>query len=133
MGFLLGGCGNKEQKQQREEPQTSGEIFTLTGEFQGLADSHSAEVIVDGEAQSYQFFDEDVAAVLEGLDAGTTIQFDVENNAENQLQMIVKLYEAPAEGEGASIINRDIEEDGDLTTEVAVLFLCGEKGCINLF
>ena len=98
MGFLLGGCGNKEQKQQREEPQTSGEIFTLTGEFQGLADSHSAEVIVDGEAQSYQFFDEDVAAVLEGLDDGTTIQFDVENNAENQLQMIVKLYEAPAEG-----------------------------------
>ena len=98
MGFLLGGCGNKEQKQQREEPQTSGEIFTFTGEFQGLADSHSAEVIVDGEAQSYQFFDEDVAAVLEGLDAGTTIQFDVENNAENQLQMIVKLYEAPAEG-----------------------------------
>lgn len=98
MGFLLGGCGNKEQEQPQEEQQTSGECFTLTGEFQGLADSHSAEVIVDGEAQSYQFFDEDVATVLEGLDAGTTIQFDVENDAENQLQTIVKLYEAPAEG-----------------------------------
>ena len=98
MGFLLGGCGDKGQEQQQEEPQTSGEILTLTGEFQGLADSHSAEVIVDGEAQSYQFFDEDVAAVLEGLDAGPTIQFDVENDAENQLQTIVKLYEAPAEG-----------------------------------
>ena len=66
----------------------------MTGEFQGLADSHSAEVIVDGEAQSYQFFDEDVAAVLEGLDAGTTIQFDVENNAENQPLLFLLLVAA---------------------------------------
>ena len=65
MGLVLGGCSNNNQEQeqqQQEEQQTSGEISTLTGEFQGLADSHSAEVIVDGEAQAYQFFDEDVAA-----------------------------------------------------------------------
>ena len=101
MGLVLGGCSNNNQEQeqqQQEEQQTSGEIATLTGEFQGLADSHSAEVIVDGEAQAYQFFDEDVAAALETMETGTTIQFDVETDAESDLQTIVKLYDAPAEG-----------------------------------
>lgn len=101
MGLVLGGCSNNNQEQeqqQQEEQQTPGEISTLTGEFQGLADSHSAEVIVDGEAQSYQFFDEDVAAALETMETGTIMQFDVETDAETGLQTIVKLYDAPAEG-----------------------------------
>lgn len=101
MGLVLGGCSNNNQEQeqqQQEEQQTAGEISTLTGEFQGLADSHSVEIIVDGEAQSYQFFDEDVAAALETMETGTIMQFDVETDAESNMQTIVKLYDAPAEG-----------------------------------
>ena len=101
MGLVLGGCSNNNQEQeeqQQEEQQTAGEISTLTGEFQGLADSHSVEIIVDGEAQSYQFFDEDIAAALETMETGTIMQFDVETDAESNMQTIVKLYDAPAEG-----------------------------------
>lgn len=105
MGLLLSGCGSdkqqqqqEEQQQQQEQQQAQGEISTLTGEFQGLADSHSVEVLVDGEAQSYQFFDEDVAAALETMETGTVIQFDVETDAAQELATIVKLYDAPAQG-----------------------------------
>ena len=101
MGLVLGGCSNNNQEQeqqQQEEQQTAGEISTLTGEFQGLADSHSVEIIVDGEAQSYQFFDEDIAAALETMETGIIMQFDVETDAESNMQTIVKLYDAPAEG-----------------------------------
>ena len=51
-GLMLSGCniaGDQQEEEQQVEqvttPQT--ETLTLTGEFQGLADGHSAEVIVD--------------------------------------------------------------------------------------
>ncbi len=66
--------------------------------FQGMADGHSAEILVDGEAQVYQFFDETIAASFETLEPDTEIQFDVELDAETEQQTVVKLYDAPAEG-----------------------------------
>ena len=105
-GLFLSGCtGNDnpeqqqeqtEQTEQTEQPQV--EVHTLTGEFQGMADGHSVEVLVDGEAQMYQFFDEVVASAFEVMESGTAIQFDVEVNAETNAHTIVKLYDAPAQG-----------------------------------
>ncbi len=101
-GLVLGGCAGsdtqqEEQSQQQEElPQA--EVLTLNGEFQGMADGHSAEVIVDGEPQMYQFFDEVVTSAFETMESGTQIQFDVEVDAETEMQTIVKLYDAPAQG-----------------------------------
>lgn len=100
-GLLLGGCfggGQQNQEQQEEQQEQQSEVATLTGEFQGLADGHSAEVIVDGEPQMYQFFEEEIAARLEPMETGTVIQFDVETDAETGLQTMVKLYDEPAEG-----------------------------------
>ncbi len=101
-GLVLGGCAGsdtqqEEQSQQQEElPQA--EVLTLNGEFQGMADGHSVEVIVDGEPQMYQFFDEVVTSAFETMESGTQIQFDVEVDAETEMQTIVKLYDAPAQG-----------------------------------
>lgn len=103
-GMFLGGCtGNdnptqeqQQQQEQTEQPQT--EVHTLTGEFQGLADGHSAEVLVNGEPQVYQFFDEVVTSAFEVMESGTTIQFDVEIDTATNAQTIVKLYDAPAQG-----------------------------------
>lgn len=105
VGLILSGCGNgkqeqeqQQEQQQEQEQQSSSQLSTLTGEFQGLADSHSVEIVVDGEPQVYQFFAEDVAAAFENMETGTALQFDVEADAENGTQTIVKLYETPAEG-----------------------------------
>ena len=99
-GLFLGGCtGNdnpEQQQEQTEQPQV--EVHTLTGEFQGMADGHSVEVLVDGEPQMYQFFDDVVASAFEVMESGTAIQFDVEVDAETNAQTIVKLYDAPAQG-----------------------------------
>ena len=102
-GLFLGGCtGNdnpeqqQEQTEQTEQPQV--EVHTLTGEFQGMADGHSVEVLVDGAPQMYQFFDDVVASAFEVMESGTAIQFDVEVDAETNAQTIVKLYDAPAQG-----------------------------------
>ena len=101
-GLFLGGCtgnDNPEQQQQQEQvEQPQVEVLTLTGEFQGMADGHSVEVLVDGEPQMYQFFDEVVASAFEVMESGTAIQFDVEVNAETNAQTIVRLYDAPAQG-----------------------------------
>lgn len=106
---LLIGCGPKEEpeeqppeeniEQQAESPdeETENEYATVTGEFQGLADGHSIEVLVDGEYEVYSFYDEDIAARLENMDPETKIQFDVELNG-SDVPLIVKLYDVPAEG-----------------------------------
>ena len=102
-GLMLGGCTSAENQQEEEPPveqvttpQT--ETLTLTGEFQGLADGHSVEVVVDGEPQVYQFFDEVVTSAFDEMASGTQIQFDVEVDTETGAQTIVKLYDAPAQG-----------------------------------
>lgn len=107
-GLFLGGCtgnDNPEQQQQQEQveqteqtEQPQVEVHTLTGEFQGMADGHSVEVLVDGEPQMYQFFDEVVASAFEVMESGTTIQFDVEADLTSDTVTIVKLYDAPAQG-----------------------------------
>ena len=103
-GLFLGGCtgsddNNPEQQQQQEQAeQPQAEVLTLTGEFQGLADGHSAEVLVNGEAQVYQFFDDVVTSAFEVMESGTTIQFDVETDTATDAKTIVKLYDAPAQG-----------------------------------
>ena len=103
VGLLMSGCFSDKETpsndaQQREEQQPQGEISTQVGVFQGMADGHSAEILVDGEAQVYQFFDETIAASFETREPDTEIQFDVELDAETEQQTVVKLYDAPAEG-----------------------------------
>lgn len=98
VGLLLGGCGGDNNEQQQEQPPAQAELSTLTGEYQGLADGHSAEIIVEEQAQVYQFFDEEVTTKLEPLESGTVIQFDVETNPETEAQTIVKVYDTPAQG-----------------------------------
>ncbi len=101
MGLVLGGCSNNNQEQeqqQQEEQQTSGEISTLTGEFQGLADSHSAEVIVDGEAQAYQFLTKTLPLPWKQWKPELPFNLMWKTDAESDLQTIIKLYDAPAEG-----------------------------------
>ena len=66
---------------------------TLNGEFNGLADGHSAEIAVDGEATVFQFYDETIAEQLEIMETGTVIQFDVETDNETGVMTIVKLHE----------------------------------------
>ena len=65
---------------------------TLNGVFNGLADGHSAEIAVDGEATVFQFYDEAIAEQLEIMETGTIIQFDVEPDDETGVMIIVKLY-----------------------------------------
>jgi ABC-type oligopeptide transport system substrate-binding subunit len=65
---------------------------TLNGVFNGLADGHSAEIAVDGEATVFQFYDEAIAEQLEIMETGTIIQFDVETDDETGVMTIVKLY-----------------------------------------
>ena len=69
VGLLMSGCFSdketpsndaQQREEQQEEQQPQGEISTQVGVFQGMADGHSAEILVDGEAQVYQFFDETI-------------------------------------------------------------------------
>ena len=117
--LLFAGCGSDEsvdqnqgQEQQQNEQQngdaqndasptgadvqnTQSEVKTVTlnGEFNGLADGHSAEIAVDGEATMFQFYDETIAEQLEIMEVGTAVQFDVETDDETGVMTIVKLYE----------------------------------------
>lgn len=119
--LLFTGCGsndaaeqNQEQQQQQDAQQpaegdgaqneanpagadvqsTQVEVVTLNGQFQGLADGHSAEITVEEESVVFQFYDEDIAAQLEIMETGTDIQFDVETDAETGVQTIVRLHDA---------------------------------------
>ena len=97
--LMLGGCSNDNGKQEeppKDTPQV--ELSTVIGEFQGLADGHSAEILIDGEAQVYQFFDEVVTSAFETMESGTQIQFYVEAYIAAVVQTIVKLYDSPAQG-----------------------------------
>lgn len=119
--LLFTGCGNKDDTQQdpQQMPQQQDvqqnakgensqtgtdpagatmqgaqkEIATLQGEFQGLADGHSAEIVVDNESIVFQFYDEAIAEQLEIMEAGTRIQFDAETDMETGVKTITKLYE----------------------------------------
>ena len=118
VALLFAGCGgnddvqqNPEQPQQEQQQNSdekdmkkdvnpanadvqsrSEEIVTLHGQFQGLADGHSAEVLVEDEAVVFQFFDEEIASLLEIMEVGTAIQFDVETDEKTGVKTIVKLY-----------------------------------------
>ena len=76
-----------------QSAQSEAKAVTLNGEFHGLADGHSAEIAVDGEATVFQFYDEAIAEQLEIMETGTMIQFDVETDDETGVMTIVKLYE----------------------------------------
>ena len=76
-----------------QNAQSEVKAVTLNGEFNGLADGHSAEIAVDGEATVFQFYDETIAEQLEIMETGTLIQFDVETDNETGVMTIVKLYE----------------------------------------
>ena len=118
---MVVGCGgngdsaqnqNQMQEQQRDEQQnydgenvtspTGADVqhvqsevptVTLNGEFHGLADGHSAEIAVDGEATVFQFYDETIAEQLEIMEIGTIIQFDVETDDETGVMTIIQLHE----------------------------------------
>lgn len=109
MGLLLAGCTEKteqpqqsepvqQEEQQTEEQRAQDEISTLVGEFIGLADSHSVEILIDGEACEFQVVNEDIRKSLEVFDSGIQIQFDVMTDAETGTQTIVKIYDTPAQG-----------------------------------
>lgn len=109
VGMMLTGCVEKAPQQQQTEPpqqveqqqkpaETQGEVSTLVGEFIGLADSHSVEILVDGEAREYQFTSEAIGESLEVFDKGMPIQFDVKTDAGQGMPTIVKIYDAPAQG-----------------------------------
>lgn len=98
VGAGLTGCGMIRRPQQEETPPVQTEISTLKGEYQGLADGHSVEIIVDGEAQVYQFYDEEIGSVLESMETGALVQFDVETDSETEVSTIVKVYDEPAQG-----------------------------------
>lgn len=68
-------------------------VLTLQGEFQGLADGHSAEIIVDEEPVVFQFYEENVAELLNIMETGTDIQFDITVDAQTGVRTIVKVYE----------------------------------------
>lgn len=68
-------------------------VLTLQGEFQGLADGHSAEIIVDEEPVVFQFYEENVAELLNIMETGTDIQFDITVEAQTGVRTIVKVYE----------------------------------------
>ena len=117
IAVMVVGCGSNEdsaQNQNQMQEQQQGEYdgqnsasptganvqnaqsevknVTLNGVFNGLADGHSAEIAVDGEATVFQFYDEAIAEQLEIMETGTIIQFDVETNDETGVMTIVKLY-----------------------------------------
>ena len=101
LGFGLTGCGGQETPTPEEPVQEQtepAEVSTLQGEFEGLADGHSVEITVDGEPITYQFYDDAVAASLETMETGATIQFDVTEEESSELPTIVKVYDTPAEG-----------------------------------
>lgn len=75
-----------------QDAQSEVKNVTLNGVFNGLADGHSAEIAVDGEATVFQFYDEAIAEQLEIMETGTIIQFDVEPDDETGVMTIVKLY-----------------------------------------
>ena len=75
-----------------QNSQSEVKTVTLNGVFNGLADGHSAEIAVDGEATVFQFYDEAIAEQLEIMETGTIIQFDVETDDETGVMTIVKLY-----------------------------------------
>ena len=76
-----------------QDVQANAELLTLTGKFNGLADSHSVEVEVDGEATVFQFSDEGILERLEVMEEGTEIQFDAEFEPETDIRRMVKLYD----------------------------------------
>ena len=115
--LMFAGCGGNEdttqnqmQEQQQNEQQANDaqsetnpaganvqkgqkETVALTGEFQGLADGHSAEILVDGESIVFQFYDEGIAEQMELMETNTIIQFEIETDSETGAKTIVKLYE----------------------------------------
>lgn len=116
VAFLFTGCGSGDEAKQNQQqdvqqnveeqsPQdeanpagvdvqdTETETVTLHGEFQGLADGHSAEIVVDNEPIVFQFYDEAITEQLEIMETGTTIQFDAEMDTETGVMTIMKLYE----------------------------------------
>ena len=54
----------------------------LEGEFQGLADGHTAEFLLTDGVEAFQFLDEDVAAILSTLKMNELIKFTVSYDAQ---------------------------------------------------
>lgn len=52
------------------------EVQKATGEFVGLADANSAEIIVDGEPLAFRFAEGFDSSVLSELDSGTTLDLE---------------------------------------------------------
>lgn len=54
----------------------------LEGEFQGLADGHTAEFLLTDGVEAFQFLDEEVAAVLESLTMNELVKFTASYDAQ---------------------------------------------------
>lgn len=64
------------------EPSEAESASVLTGSFVGWADSHTVEIIVDGEPTAFQVEDEEVKTVLESFTEGTDFSFEVQQEGE---------------------------------------------------
>lgn len=58
------------------------EEVILEGEFQGLADSHTVEILLTDGVEAFQFLDEDVAAILSILEKDELIKFTASYDAQ---------------------------------------------------
>ncbi len=84
---------NETRNDEAQNVQADVEQVTLTGKFNGLADSHSVEVDLDGEATVFQFSEEGMLERLEVMEEGTEIKFDAEFETGTNVRRMVKLYE----------------------------------------
>ncbi len=84
---------NETRNDEAQKVQADVEQVTLTGKFNGLADSHSVEVDLDGEATVFQFSEEGMLERLEVMEEGTEIKFDAEFETGTNVRRMVKLYE----------------------------------------
>lgn len=74
------------------EAATEPEILKATGEFVGLADANSAEIIVDGEPVPFRFAEGFDSSVLEEMEPGTKLELEY--------------YQEPVEGDDSLKINK---------------------------
>lgn len=64
---------DKEKEEDTSHDSSSIQTGTAKGYMNGFADSHTVEITLDnGDISSYQVYDEDILAKLEGYDTGST-------------------------------------------------------------
>lgn len=68
---------------------TDAKVYTADCEFEGLADSHSVEVLIDGNVEVFQFYDDDLYGALSKMEIGESFscQYAVDNETETKTML----------------------------------------------